>query len=89
MKKYSKKINEEFILRGMSAKAEGSYLCAFRIFLGYCKNRDMVNIGEEDIRKFLFHHISIGKSTDTVNIYNCALRLWRRAKNLLLQNPKT
>lgn len=68
------KIHEEFILRGMSAKTEGSYLCAFRIFLGYYENRNIENMGEEEIREFLFHQISIGKSTGTVNIYNSALR---------------
>jgi site-specific recombinase XerD len=31
-------------------------------------------MGEENIRAFLFHQITIGKSTGTVNIYNSALR---------------
>lgn len=68
------KIHEEFILRGMSEKTEDSYRCAFNIFLRYYENRDVEAMGEEDIREFLLHQISIGKSTGSVNIYNSALR---------------
>ncbi len=68
------KIHEEFILRGMSAATEDSYRRAFRIFLRHCENRNVETFGEEDIREFLFHQISIGKSSGTVNIYNSALR---------------
>lgn len=68
------KIHEEFILRGMSEKTEESYRCAFRIFLRYYENRDIETLGEESIREFLFHQISIGKSSGSVNIYNSALR---------------
>jgi site-specific recombinase XerD len=68
------KIHEEFILRGMSTKTEDSYLCAFRAFLRYYENRDVETMGEETIREFLSHQISIGKSSGTVNIYNSALR---------------
>ena len=68
------KIHEEFILRGMSLATEDSYRRAFRIFLRHCENRNVETLGEEDIREFLFHQISIGKSSGTVNIYNSALR---------------
>ncbi len=60
------KIHEEFILRGMSAATEDSYQRAFRIFLRHCENRSVETLGEEDIREFLFHQISIGKSSGTV-----------------------
>lgn len=68
------KNHEEFILRGMSAQTEGSYLCAFRSFLRYYECRDIETMMEENIREFLFNQISISKSTGTVNIYNSALR---------------
>lgn len=68
------KIHEEFILRGMSKKTEDSYLCALRSFLRYYENRNIETLDEENIREFLFHQISTGKSSGSVNIYNSALR---------------
>lgn len=68
------KMHEEFLLRGMSAQTEDSYLQALRMFLSHYENRDIETMGEMEIREFLLHQIKLGKASGSVNIYNSALR---------------
>ncbi len=68
------KIHEEIALRGMSKQTEESYLCALRLFLRYHEDHPLETIGEPEIREFLLHQISIGKTNGCVNVYNSVLR---------------
>ncbi len=68
------KIHEEIALRGMSKQTEESYLCTLRLFLRYHEDHPLEAMGEPEIREFLLHQISMGKTNGCVNVYNSVLR---------------
>lgn len=68
------KLHEEIILRGMSKGTETSYKHVLDIFLQHYNHREIETMGEAEIREFLLHQLTLGKSSGTVNIFNSALR---------------
>jgi integrase/recombinase XerD len=70
----ARKITEEATLRGLSPATEKEYQKSVRIFLRHYDNRPLEEMGEPEIRSFLLHLLEIGRTSGTVNIYNCGLR---------------
>ena len=68
------KIQEEFILRGLSQNTLDSYLCVLHQFSQYYNDKPVAELGEHEIRAYLLYLIAQHKSSGTVNVYNSALR---------------
>ena len=70
---YLKKLEYELKLRRYSPNTINHYLCHLRRFLEFYKHRHASKISDDEIRRYLYHCIKRGLSSDYINMCNAAL----------------